>query len=212
MERECWGRTIDSIVEGIIRRKKQSIQKEHVAELLLLVMSGCQRMHMHLIKRKIAISLVNTILRGHWFFPLKRNILDWGGFQIGKESSVVGPIRSTGILIIGSNVWIGANLTCYGQGTVEIEDNCAIAPDVTFLTGGHEIGDRKRRAGRGRTTNIRVRKGSWICARTTVVGTIESNMEIGEACVVAAGAVVTKNIENNKLIGGVPAKVTRDLE
>ena len=166
-------------------------------------------MHMHLIKRRIAISVVNTILRGHRFFPLKRKILNWvGGIQVGTESKVVGPIRSYGILIIGSNVWIGANLTCYGQGTVEIEDNCDIAPDVTFLTGGHEMGDRIRRAGRGITTNIRVRKGSWIGARTTVLG----NIEIGEACVVAAGAVVSKNIENNKLIAGVPAKVIRNLE
>ena len=165
---------------------------------------------MHLIKRRIAISVVNTILRGHRCFSLKRKILNWGGigFQVGKESNVVSPIRSTGILIIGSNVWIGANLTCHGQGTVEIEDNCDIAPDVTFLTGGHEMGDRIRRAGRGITTNIRVRKGSWIGARTTVSG----NIEIGEACVVAAGAVVTKNIENNKLIAGVPAKVIRNLE
>jgi maltose O-acetyltransferase len=169
---------------------------------------------MHFIKRKIALIVVNNILCGARpsFFPLKRNILNWGGFQVGKESNVVGPIRSTGILIIGSNVWIGANLTCHGNGTVEIEDNCAIGPDVTFLTGGHEIGDRKRRAGRGITTNIKVRKGSWIGSRTTVLGTIEGNIEIGEACVVAAGAVVTKNIENNKLIGGVPAKVIRNLE
>ena len=165
---------------------------------------------MHLIKRRIAISVVNTILRGHRCFPLKRKILNWGGIgiQVGTGSNVVGPISSKGILIIGRNVWIGANLTCYGQGTVEIEDNCDIAPDVTFLTGGHEIGDRTRRAGRGITTNIRVRKGSWIGARATVLG----NIEIGEACVVAVGAVVTKNIENNKLIGGVPAKVIRNLE
>jgi acetyltransferase-like isoleucine patch superfamily enzyme len=165
---------------------------------------------MHLIKRKIALIVVNNILCGARpsFFPLKRNILNWGGFQVGTESKVVGPIRSYGILIIGSNVWIGANLTLIGNGTVEIEDNCDIAPGVTFLTGGHEIGDRIRRAGHGITTNIRVRKGSWIGARTTVSG----NIEIGEACVVAAGAVVTKNIENNKLIAGVPAKVIRNLE
>ena len=164
---------------------------------------------MHLIKR-IAISVVNTILRGYRCFPLKRKILNWGGIgiQVGTGSNVVGPISSKGILIIGRNVWIGANLKCYGLGTVEIEDNCDIAPDVTFLTGGHEMGDRVRRAGRGITTNIRVRKGSWIGARTTVLG----NIEIGEACVVAVGAVVTKNIENNKLIAGVPAKVIRNLE
>ena len=81
---------------------------------------------MHLIKRRIAISVVNTILKAHGFFPLKRKILNWGGFQIGTESEVVGPISSKGILIIGSNVFIGANLTCHGQGTVEIEDNCDI--------------------------------------------------------------------------------------
>ena len=159
---------------------------------------------MHLIKRRIAISVVNTILRGHRFFPLKRKILNWGGIgiQVGTGSNVVGPISSKGILIIGSNVWIGANLTCHGNGTVEIEDNCDIAPDVTFLTGGHEIGDRKRRAGRGITTNIKVRKGSWIGARTTVSG----NIEIGEACVVAAGAVVNKDVPSFTIVGGVPAK------
>ena len=75
----------------------------------------------------------------------------------------------------------------HGNGTVVIGNNCDIAPDVTFLTGGHQIGNAERRAGAGETYQITVGSGVWIGARATIL----LNTVIG---------------------GGVPARVIKELE
>ena len=101
------------------------------------------------IHRKWNLFLVNRILVGPrpWTFKYKRNLLKNIGYSIGNGTKIVGPITNTGNLKIGNDCWIGANLVIHGNGTVRIGDNCDIAPDVTFLTGGHAIGDAIRRAG-----------------------------------------------------------------
>ena len=80
--------------------------------------------------------------------------------------------------------------------------------DVMFLTGNHKIGDKNRRAGWGENHLITIGNGVWIGARSTIV----NNTKIGDSCVVAACACVTKDFEDNMLIGGVPAKVIRELK
>lgn len=141
-------------------------------------------------------------------FSLKRRLLCSIGYEIGNGTKIVGPIHNTGKLMIGSNCWIGANLTIHGNGTVIIEDNCDLGPDVTFLTGGHTIGESDRRAGIGETYSITVCKGTWIGARSTIV----CNTTIGESVVVAACSCVVKDIPSNKLVGGVPARIIRNLD
>lgn len=59
------------------------------------------------------------------------------GYRIGKGSKVVGPIECLGQFECGENCWIGKNLKINGNGTVKIGNNCDIAPEVTFQTGGH---------------------------------------------------------------------------
>ena len=130
------------------------------------------------------------------------------GHSIGKGTKIVGPVRIYGKLIVGEDVWLGENFTVHGLGQVIIGDRCDIAPDVTCLTGSHEIGDTKRRAGQGTTNDITIGNGCWICARSTLIGpTI-----IGEASVISAGCVVTKEVPANVLIGGVPGKIIKSLE
>lgn len=103
--------------------------------------------------------MVNHVLTGTRFFPAKRNLLRSIGYEIGENTKIVGPIHNTGTLRIGANCWIGCNLTVHGNGIVTIGDNCDIAPDVTFLTGGHQMGDHNRRAGKGESYHITVGSG-----------------------------------------------------
>lgn len=98
-------------------------------------------MKLKTIKKRIVIYLVNHTLAGTRFFSAKRNLLRSIGYEIGENTKIVGPIHNTGTLRIGANCWIGCNLTVHGNGTVTIGDNCDIAPDVIFLTGGHQMGD-----------------------------------------------------------------------
>lgn len=158
--------------------------------------------------KKICVTyIVNHFLAGTYAFSLKRRLLKSIGYEIGENSKIVGPIYNTGKLVIGSNTWIGRNFTVEGNGRVHIGDNCDIAPEVAFQTGGHLLGNENRRAGKGVAYNIEVGNGTWMGARSTVVG----NTKIGTGCFVTACACVAEDIENNNMVGGVPAKVIRKL-
>ncbi|MCD7802184.1 MAG: hypothetical protein LUH09_04670 [Clostridiales bacterium] len=165
-------------------------------------------MKLSTIKRMITLSLVNHVFAGTRFFGIKRALLNQVGYQIGEGTKIVAPITNTGTLCIGKDCWIGRDLTIHGNGTVTIGDCCDVAPGVTFLTGGHQIGTHVRRAGAGETYSIHVGSGTWIGARSTILG----NVTLGDGCVVASMACVTRNIPADTVVGGVPAKPIRSLE
>lgn len=164
-------------------------------------------LHWEGIKRRVVLYMVNNVYVGTKAFERKRKLLKSIGFEIGENTKIVGPIECSGKLIIGNNCWIGKNLKVNGNGMVRIGNNCDIAPEVTFQTGGHMIGSFERRAGQGITFNQSVGDGTWIGGRVTVL----NNTNIGKACVVAGCACVIQDVPDNSLIGGVPAKLIRVL-
>lgn len=158
-------------------------------------------------KRVFAVFCVNHLFSGTKYFGVKRKLLNFAGYEIGENTRIVGPLICTGKLQIGKNCWIGRDFAVYGNGTVVIGSNCDIAPDVSFFTGGHEIGDPCRRAGEGQNYTIRVGNGTWIGARSSITNTVT----IGDSCVIAACACVVKDIPESVLAGGIPAKTIRVL-
>lgn len=167
-------------------------------------------LHLRGIWRRVALFGVNRVFVGTdvKFFSIKRWLLNSIGVSVGEGTKVVGPIECTGTLRIGCECWVGKNLKVNGNGFVAIGDRCDIAPEVTFQTGGHEIGGAQRRAGKGIIATQQVGNGVWIGGRSTVVG----NVTIGDSSVVAGCACVVKDVEPNTLVGGVPAKLIRRLE
>ena len=165
-------------------------------------------MKLRTIRKRIVIFIVNHVLNGTRFFAAKRRLLRSIGYEIGENTKIVGPIHNTGTLRIGANCWIGCNLTVHGNGTVTIGDNCDIAPDVTFLTGGHQMGDHSRRAGKGESYHITVGSGVWIGGRVTLL----LNTSIGDGSMIAACACVSKDVPADTMVAGVPAKVMKELE
>lgn len=168
---------------------------------------------MHLfraIKRRIIMFLINHIFAGTrpCFFEVKRRLLNAIGYSIGENTKIVGPIECYGDLVVGKHCWIGKNLKINGNGRVVIGSNCDLGPEVTFQTGGHAIGDRNRRAGQGETYHQVIGNGTWIGGRSTIC----NNSTIGDGCVVAACACVIRDVPDNTLVGGVPAKVIRSLK
>lgn len=167
-------------------------------------------LHLRGILHRVFLFLVNKVLAGTTpgYFEIKRKMLNFVGFKIGERTRIVGPIECTGQLTIGSDCWIGKNLKVNGNGVVNIGDRCDIAPEVTFQTGGHEIGNCQRRAGEGRKFTQNVGNGVWIGGRVTIIG----NTTIGDSSVIAGCACVVHDVESNVLVGGVPAKVIRRLD
>ena len=97
------------------------------------------------------------------------------------------------------------------SGTITIEAGAFFGHDVVVATGTHDIeqfGVARQEAFPASGRDIVIRAGAWIATRAVVLGPCE----IGEHAVVAAGAVVTKDVPPYAVVAGVPAKVVRQLD
>lgn len=160
-------------------------------------------------RRKRAFRLVNGRLAGSDCFEKKAKLLRKAGFSIGKGTKIVGPITiTTTDFSVGENCWIGAGFQVFGNGKVTIGDCCDIAPNVHLHTGGHFIGDSSRRAGEGLINQISVESGCWLCAEVKIVNSVK----IESGSIVAPGAVVIRDVSANTMVGGVPAKMIKELD
>lgn len=157
----------------------------------------------------IVLWIFNNILKGTRFFGVKRKLLNSIGVKIGEDTKIVGPINIGRALNveIGSNNWIGTNLTIHGNGKVVIGNNNDFAPDITILTGTHEIDNSERRAGKGVNLEYAIGSGNWIGAKATLV----NGCTIGNGVVIGACSLVTKSCEDNSLYLGLPAKKVKEL-
>ena len=164
---------------------------------------------LHKIFRKLCLLFINSFLSTTRYFKLKRILMKFSGINIGKDTKVVGPIYIGSIakLIVGENCWIGSGIKVYGNGVVIIGSNCDIAPDVAFITGSHEIGSIKRRAGKGLDYEIVIEDGCWIGARATIMG----DVIISNSTIIGASSLVNKSIPPNVIAGGVPVKILKNL-
>ena len=167
-----------------------------------------KRIYLYLL-RHIVLFLVNKVFVGTnpKYFPIKRILLNRIGYSIGKGTKIVGPITCTGTLVVGENCWLGTRFTLHGNGKVIAGNNIDFGPEVTFLTGTHAIGGGKRRAGDGKHCVIEICDGCWIGGKSIFLNSIQ----VGNSSVIAAGAVVCKDISANTLAGGVPARIIKSL-
>jgi acetyltransferase-like isoleucine patch superfamily enzyme len=108
---------------------------------------------------------------------------------------------------VGRRVFINQCCTLYDMGGVTIADLVMIGPNVNLITAGHALPPSQRRAYL-EAKPIVIERNVWIATGATIIG----GVTVGENSVVAAGAVVTKNVPPNSLVAGVPAKVIRSLE
>jgi len=91
------------------------------------------------------------------------------------------------------------------RGGIIIEDNVLIGPKVNLITTNHPLDPAERRATISHP--IVIKKNAWIGAAATIL----PGVTIGENSVVAAGAVVSKDVPPNTIAGGVPAKVIKAI-
>lgn len=115
-------------------------------------------------------------------------ILQWGG----------------GILI-GSGSGLGVN--CFVHGPLKIGDNVMMGPDVTILTHTHNIERTDIPMGQqgSRTAEVVIGNDVWIGMRSIIM----PGVRIGDGVVIGAGAVVTKDVPDFAIVGGVPARIIK---
>lgn len=108
-------------------------------------------------------------------------------------------------LKIGKNVFINFDCTFLDLGGITIEDDVFIGPKVSLVTENHPLNPEYRK---GLICEpILIKRNAWIGANTTIL----AGVTIGRNAVVAAGAVVSKDVPDNAVVGGVPAKIIKQI-
>uniref|UniRef100_UPI002682E846 DapH/DapD/GlmU-related protein n=1 Tax=Enterocloster aldenensis TaxID=358742 RepID=UPI002682E846 len=109
-------------------------------------------------------------------------------------------------MVIGNHVFINSGCKFQDQGGIRIGDGSLIGHNVVLATLNHGIEPEHRHD--LFFAPIHIGKNVWIGANATVLASVT----IGDNAIIAAGAVVTKNVPENVVAGGVPAKIIRRIE
>lgn len=111
-------------------------------------------------------------------------------------------------IFIGNNFTGNYNLTILDIREVHIGDNVMIGPNTLITTVGHPLTPAGRRRHIGIAKPVTIGNDVWIGGNVTIL----PGVTIGNNVVIGAGAVVTKDIPDNSLAIGVPARVVREIE
>lgn len=129
------------------------------------------------------------------------------GYQIDKNTRIFPPFYTNfgRFITIGKNVFINHACSFLDLGGITIEDDVLIGPRVNLVTENHPLDPADRQS--LLLKSIVIKRNAWIGAAATIL----PGVTIGENAVVAAGAVVTKDVPANTIVGGVPAKHIKHL-
>lgn len=153
--------------------------------------------------RKLLVKLNNEADLDH----ARRILSEITASQIHATTSIFQPfqINYGKNTKIGKNVFINFDCIFLDLGGITIEDNVMLAPKVSLLSEGHPISAKERQT--LTTGKIHIKKNAWIGANATIL----QGVTIGENSVVAAGAIVSKDVPDNTIVGGIPAKIIKTI-
>jgi len=106
---------------------------------------------------------------------------------------------------VGREVFVNFGCTFLDQGGITLEDGVFIGPGVKIVTENHPENPARRH--RLIVKPVVVGSNAWIGAGAIVL----PGVTIGRNAIVAAGAVVTKDVPDDAIVGGVPARIIRNI-
>ena len=108
-------------------------------------------------------------------------------------------------ITVGENVFINACCHFQDHGGVMIGDGCQIGHNVVFATLNHGLAPKERKS--TYPAPIVLGRNVWVGSNATIL----QGVTIGDNAVIAAGAVVTKDVAPNTVVGGVPAQFIKNI-
>lgn len=145
---------------------------------------------------------------------LRAHALKLIGFRIGRGTLLAdmpvltgaGPVAQR--LVIGKQCWLNSGCFLELEDTITMGDRVALGQQVMILTVTHDIGGPEQRAAPTLVRRpVTIGDGAWLGARSTIL----PGITVGAGAVVAASAVVNRDVPPNTLVAGVPARVIRQL-
>ena len=108
-------------------------------------------------------------------------------------------------ITVGEGVFINACCHFQAHGGVTIGDGCQIGHNVVFATLNHGLAPEERQT--TYPAPIILGRNVWVGSNATIL----QGVTIGDNAVIGAGAVVTKDVEANTIVGGVPARFIKSI-
>ena len=108
---------------------------------------------------------------------------------------------------VGGNFLANYNVTILDIAPVTIGDYVMIGPNTLITTVNHPLSPAGRRRHLGQAKPVVIGRDVWIGGNCTIL----PGVTIGNNAVIAAGAVVTRDVPDNCVVGGVPARKIRDI-
>ena len=129
------------------------------------------------------------------------------GTEIDGSTTIFPPFYTNfgQFIRLGKNVFINHNCSFLDIGGVTIEDDVQIGPSVKLTSENHPLDPADRKT--VLLQPILIKRNAWIGAGATIL----PGVTVGENAVVAAGAVVSRDVPPNTVVAGIPAKVMKTI-
>ena len=142
--------------------------------------------------------IMRRILSLYGLLVFRKKVIVFGMFKVGNRKNIY----------IGENCRINYGVYILGRKNVQIGNNVVLSAETMILDSGLDI-DLFIKGDLGKHTdkNVKIENNVWIGARAIIL----PGVTIGHNSMVAAGSVVTKDVQAFSLVGGNPAKLIRKL-
>lgn len=165
-------------------------------------------------KRIYIVNLLLSALPNSSCQNFKTQMLRWAGVKVGQNVEVFQGVKIQGVgeVEIGDGAFIGHEaLLMVNEGSqIIIESNAIVGSRTTIVTGFHDItpNDNRILSRKGTTSTIVIGKGCSVSTNCLVL----PGVTVGAMSLVAAGSVVTHNVEPYTMVAGVPAVFKKRLK
>ncbi len=138
---------------------------------------------------------------------VRQRLSEITGKDIDGSTTIFPPFHTNfgRFITLGKNVFINHACSFLDMGGITIEDDVMIGPRVNLTSETHPLDPANR--GTVIPKPIVIRRNAWIGAAATIL----PGVTIGENAIVAAGAVVSRDVPANAIVAGIPAKVVKTV-